>query len=319
MDNLSNTRQWTQPLNFTVEFASTADRVYANGLQQVQLRVGLAVADENGDLINISDDDIRSLVLIQHSDARELPNADPLMGLPPAAVQWDWSNKRDSRYRFFPSADPLPEADNSALASLNSLYRDFWVRSKASGPLRVAAKVTMRDGTEFFSTEMPSGSVTLVPEAVPVRRISDYTLRPTNISERGVSYDYIPFVIRNRGVLMEFVQFSMTPASISKHSKTAKPGTVHAVFTGYTPTPGKGPISYSQTNSGLPSTVLQDFIRPGQVVILVADSTFNLSQSPVPGPNASAGITAIDRYGNTHRVTITFNSNDDRLRQIKLV
>lgn len=319
MNDISNFRRWSQLLHFTVEVVSPSDRLYANGLQQVQLKVGLVVADDNGNLINISDDDIKSLVLIRYAGRREIPYANPLNNASATTVEWDWSDSRDAKYRFFPAVASLPEANGSELASLGFLYRNLWVRSKASAPLRIAAKVTMRDGATFTSTRMPSGSVTLLPEPVPARRISDYTLRPTDITNRGMSSHYVPFVMRNRGVLMEFAHFSMTPTSISKHSGTGRPGTVHAVFTGCTPVPGEARVDYSQSNPMLHGTVHRDFLRPGQPVILVLSSTFDLSQSPVPNPNPSSRIAAVDVYGNPHRLTITFTSRNDRRAQIQLV
>lgn len=318
MNAISNSRRWNNALHFTVEVGSPSDRLYANGLQQVQLRVGLVVADDNGDLINLRDDDIRSLVLIQYAGGREIPYADPLSGASATTVEWDWSNVRDARYKFSPATVSLPEANGLELASLDFVYRDFWVRSKASSPLLIAAKVTMQDGTVFTSAQMPSGFVTLIPEAVPASRISDYTLKPTTISNKGIEYDYVPFVMRHRGVLMEFAHFTMTPVSISKHSNTARPGTVHAVFTGHTAVPGEGQVSYARSNSGLPGRVLDDYLRPGQPIILVVSSTFNLSQSPVPDPTSAARITAVDRFGNPHRLTLTFTSRSDRMRQIQL-
>jgi len=318
MNTISNTGRWGDLSRFTVEFASPSDRLYGNGLQQVQLKVGVEITDTNGNPVKVEHDDVKEFVLIDYARGTVIPHARPRAGASPANVQWDWSNERDRRYKFYPAQGALPEADGSASAGQTILYRDFWVRSKARVSLEIGAKITLRDGTEFTSKGMGSGSVTVVPLPVPTYSPRDYTLKATTISDRGVAHDYIPFSLRARGVLMEFADFSMAPVSLAKHSRRANPNYVVAAFTGYT-APGQQRVRYSVYNPALPSEVSHDFLRPWQPVILVGRYGFNLTQSPVPDANRAGRISAVDRYGNPHALTINFTTTNVESRQVSLV
>jgi hypothetical protein len=304
--------------HFTVEFASPSDRLYANGRQQVQLRVGFEAADGNGGPIKITASDIINFVLVEDSSGREIQLKNPSAGASSPGTQWDWSNNRDSRYRFYPAEGALPEADASGSAGQTVFYRDFWVRSAASISLKIGAKITLRDGSEFTSKNMPSGAVTVVPVPVPSYRAADYTLKPTTISHSGVAYDYVPFVLRSRGRMIDFQSFSMSPTSVAVQAGTGDPTTKRAKLTGYTSEPGAGRISHSVKNPTLPGEVLSDFLRSGRPVIVVSSSYFDVREFPIPESNSAAQILAVDMYGNTHMRSIHFKNDHYQDREVSL-
>jgi hypothetical protein len=312
MNTKTGSVRWTSLKVFTVEVSSGSNKLYANGRQQVGLRIAIEGQDINGNSVEVSNQELRSLRLINfhggepilHTDADDLQTLSNGKG-------WAWGYLRKEQYLFFPGGAPSDGADDSW--SEFTSYRYPYVRTLNDKPLQIAASITRDDGQVFLS----SGRVTLTPERVPTYSRRDYGFTGVNISGRGDPYDYVSFTLNAGGINISFVDFDISPATIVKHGPPFMGTTLGAsCYTGYTK-PGAPGVRYARTIPGAHSQIRSEYLHPGSPVVVVStmyrDARRNLPRTP-----SSARISAVDMFGNSHSIGVRFSKPDLENRELEL-
>ena len=318
MSAVNNRSSWVRLEKFSITVASGSNRLYANGRQQVKLRVEIEAWDAARKPVRLSEREISSIRLIQYHGGEEIHfnsrrfflslNGDRL---------WTSTTMHDEQYRYYPSQGRADLLDVGGTLSSNAssrqatTYQDFYVQSIADTTLRVAAKITRDDGEVFTTLGRTAGSVTLVPVDIPKYGPEDYAFNPVTIVEQGsVVYDYIPFSLNSTHGNVEFRSFHMG-SSVARYTQTTNNRTI-GVFTGFV-RPGESHIGYYSSAPTAPREIQQGYVLPGRPVIVVVRGT-NVDLNTAPRPRSSAIASAVDMYGNPHEVTLLFKASegDDR-------
>jgi hypothetical protein len=327
MNNSHEVPRWTELKVFTVSIASQTDQLFANGRQQVHLRIAVEGLDINGESVKLSKGEIDSLKLVQYQGVHSIPFSRSERVTPLRSNDaWDWSYERNYNYKYHPSVS-RPTVNDHGFGSSNRFvtYIDTYVRCIADSQLRIAACITRSDGEEFYSADRSNGSVTVFPVPVPRYRAQDYVFNAVDVQRNNrYQIDYIAFALHSGGENVEFRDFSMSPASVLQEAGSfrrapydRKAQVKSIAFTGYTK-PGQPAITYAAgVPDSQPTYIDGSFIRPGRPVV-VAIRTWT-RRSNLPGRTRSSKIFAVDMYGNSHDVNVRLVQPGGQFQQLELL
>lgn len=310
MDNLSTTSRWVELKLFELKVISPSDRLYANGRQQVQLRVAIEGVDAMGNAVQLSREEMDSLTLVEHDGGKAIPFVNP--GPPSLTThnaRWSWSYIRDNNFVFHAgstrgvTASSQGSSAGGARPDQYVTYRDVFIRSNADTPLQLAATIKRDDGTFYYSREFYDGAVWITPVAVPKYRAIAYKLEAVQVTEHAENpyVIYYNFSLNESNEKVEFRAFSMTPGNlISRLDRASHIGGV----TGFA-TPGSSIIHWgAHARNDRPKKVLPRFVANDKAIVVACMAT-NLGSTT---RNHQSVINAVDMYGNLHSVRIRMNN-----------
>lgn len=328
MNNTQEVARWTELKIFTITIASQTDQLFANGRQQVHLRVAVEGLDINGESVKLSHEEINSLRLIKYHGGQPIPFSQSERVAPLRNDDaWDWGYQRNHNYKYHPSVS-RPNVNGDGLGATSNrfvTYVDAYVRCIADSQLQIAACITRSDGEEFYSTGMNNGSVTVFPARVPRYRAQDYAFNAVDVQRNNrYQIDYIAFALNAGGENIEFRDFSMSPASVLQEADRFRRAPYNSriqvksiAFTGYTK-PGQSAITYAAgVPDSQPTYIDGTFIRPGRPVV-VAIRTWT-QRSNLPERTRSSKIFAVDMYGNAHDVNVRLVQAGGQFQQLELL
>jgi hypothetical protein len=312
MNNVNSAKRWETLDDFSLAVSSGPARLFANGGQEVKVRVAIKAVDVNGDPVQLSSKEIDSLELIDyHNTERVVQTTGAIFPRPPAS-KWRWSYKRNNKYRFFPTGQSSLSLNGEMSMtdlSINSStqYRDVYVRTTADAPLHLSARIKRDDGVAF--TAHFDSSVTLTPVTPPTYRAADYTFQPLAVEN---ALDYRPFALNVGGVNIEFVSFSMP--SLVKHG--GKGSLIPVVFTGCAE-PGQTEIRYTHPISIGPRQIKSGYVKKGQPIVAVSKPIL-ARPDQLSAQRREAPIAATDMYGNKHSINVRFKTVNDFNSELEL-
>ncbi|MCD5979509.1 hypothetical protein ALP94_02334 [Pseudomonas savastanoi pv. glycinea] len=291
--------KWVSLETFTVVSAAGGGRLFWNGLQAVKLRVAIKAVDINNHPVVLSEKELRSIKLVNHHGGAAIHYREPLPGLPsPVSSQhgWDWSRVNPYGYDYVPTSSQQLAYEEPSVKSRNTHYVDLYVRTVRQVPLTVSLTVERDDGIQFDSRGHGEGNMTITPlrpTTYPVDRYKFEIVHTMEVGRWG-RLDYIPLVLNDNGVNIEFRSISVSPVGVGYHAGSATVTRVGMVSGSMGP--GINSIMYPHPRPpGAPASVTGITPVRGQPAIVTFRDRW-LS----PGKVKNATITAIDMYGNSH-------------------
>ncbi|WP_175651649.1 hypothetical protein [Pseudomonas sp. Marseille-P9899] len=149
--------RWSELLKFELKAMSSL-QLFANGQQQVEVEVEVQPRDVDEVLVDLSDAELNSIVLVNAHTLEPLPRVDS-EGVP---VDGDWAyNESHNDYLFHPGGR---DRTNGVNARIKTLY----VQTRAGSKTTIAAMLTRDDLMPFYSNEKGNGSDKTI-EPIPVQ------------------------------------------------------------------------------------------------------------------------------------------------------
>jgi len=313
---MKNTRdlEWDNLARFEITVDSGSDALYANGFQQVKLRVEVQ-ASLNGMEVVLSDSEMAGIQLVR-SDTNEALVWISMDELP--ADGWAGNTHRLEQFDYYGAS----RAESSALRSDNAVedkgtrlrpqVRELWVQTTALDPLRIGARVTRQTDSEPFNTydsDFENNEVVLKPQRIPARNPSNYTLEKTKIepdSDADLDYDtldYYALGINFEGRPLYFRSFRWNGFEGMYGHLVGSP--LRGACVGYS-SPGSVGIAWPPMFSGRPP--LLESTPPEGVVTFVLQRWSNYN-GPAGQSVRTAQVEATDSLGNPHTLTMTLSAS----------
>lgn len=342
--HLSNTAlrpTWSDFNTFTVKPESPTKMAYANGLQQVQVRIAIKTKPtDSGEETALTPAERASLTLVVAETKEVLPQVDsegvPIDG---SVTRWGVNAKRNE-YDFYTSKFPPAQVHEDAL-DLDGDAKTVYIQTRSDTDIRIAARVTRADNTFFYSTDH-SGSeendaiIVIQPLPVPVYQDSEYHLDVRRADGSGdpetdedfdwyfttIDYYYLRLLsasvqepIGFRNIAFER-GFSMVQWESRQYAEEM------GSYTGYAL-----PMSTKLNFEPLLYNGIPDAVKPSKVVkngYASADGQFLFSlhrRLDLPFDESSEVAEAlrmrlIDRFGNPHQLQLSFASFNNRNKLI---
>ncbi|MCD5989107.1 hypothetical protein KDX30_14440 [Pseudomonas sp. CDFA 553] len=293
------TERWVSLETFKVVSAAGGGRLFWNGLQAVKLRVAIKALDVNLEPVALTQTELDSIKLVNHHGGAAIHYQIPLPGLPrPVSSQhgWDWSHVNPYGYDYVPTSSQQLANEEASVKDRYTYYVDLFVRTVRQEPLTVSLTVNRDDGEQFDSRGLIEGDMTITPLRPTTYTVDKYRFEVVHTMELGQwgKLDYIPLVLNDNGVNIEFRSISVSPVGVGYHAGSSTVTRVGMV-SGYMG-PGINSIIYpSPRPPGAPASVTGITPVRGQPALITFRDRW-LS----PGKVKNATITAIDMYGNSH-------------------
>ena len=153
---------WTNIADFQVYMPEGGTTLYANGKQQLKVRVSVRVKNKDHATVALDEHALSSLQLVDAGTGQPLEHDKVRPGDP---IGWRYVLERNDAFK------PLPYQGQIAggLLGAKVYSRDFYVSTNASTSISLLASITRADGTIFYSEAIKAhGRVTLnsIPPAV---------------------------------------------------------------------------------------------------------------------------------------------------------
>jgi hypothetical protein len=318
--------KWVEIRDFTVKQESGSAVLFANGLQQVKLRVAVKTFDENNQEVFLTPSELNSMRLTVADTGDDLPYVGE-QGVPPDAPEGrKWGvNESKNVYQYYPGTP----SRRSGSQALDGSGKYLYIQTRSSTPLRIAVALTRADQVEFNSTDNDGSEekhniLKVMPVVEPIYTIDSYEF--TNVRAVGgedndyelntVDYYYLRFKQESRYIRFISIEFD-GPASMTQWESRQYAEEMGS-YTGYA-RPGSRTLQFEQLlMQSIPAEsrpgldVLPGKEPPAGAVLITlhrrSDFLFdNLSDFDQP-----MKLKMIDEYGNVHRITVQFISPTDR-------
>lgn len=292
------TERWVSLETFTVVSAAGGGRLFWNGLQAVKLRVAIKAVDINNHPVVLTEKELRSIKLVNHHGGAAIHYRQPWPVFPgPVSSQhgWDWSHVNPDGYDYVPTSSQQTANEEASVKSRNTHYVDLFVRTVRQVPLTVSLTIERDDGIQFDSRGHGEGHITITPLRPTTYTVDKYRFESVHTMELGRwgRLDYIPLVLNDNGVNIEFRRFNVSPVGVGYHAGGDK---VRVGMVSGFMVPGINSIIYpSPPQPGAPTSVTGITPIKGQPAVVTFRDRW-LS----PGKVKNSTITAIDMYGNSH-------------------
>lgn len=315
---------WT--LNkFEVYIDSGSEQLFANGRQQVKVRVIVQAVQQgpNGfEAYLLPEFDLQCIWPIFYDkvggkivDVPFRENNEPLLG-------WAWTWEKNPLYRYFNSTQlPLDGATlNGAGLTAGDQYRDFWIDTTELEQVKIGAKVTrfilLEEPTVFATNDENylNGYVTLRPVAVPAYSLGNLTYEQTSYEGDSESpfgwdcVDYCSFSMNPLSAGGGFISVQTPPRGIFKFdvSPANRGSCIGWVNVGETA------ISYSGNNRPyspipVPTSSYDGYPAVGRGLLVMVMR--NELGNPAGATEAPDSITMRDFYGNDYTIRFTFKKD----------
>jgi len=153
---------WTDITDFQVYAPEGGTTLYANGKQQLKVRVSIRVKYKGLATVELDEQTLSTLTLVESGTGTPLVHDRFNPGDP---IGWRYVLERNETFKSLPYQGPIVAGVEGA-----KVYsRDFYVSTTASTSILLSASVTRSDGTMFYSEAIKThGRMTLnsVPPAV---------------------------------------------------------------------------------------------------------------------------------------------------------
>lgn len=309
---MTNNSNWVDLKVFYVESATGNTSLFANGRQQIKLRILVQAIDINHVPVPLSASEQASLQLVKFYGDDVIPFVETHgFGLIDSKRgEWDWTWQRNEKLVFFPtgaaqSSIRPDEAPYTYNLSEHIYYFEAYARTTSNAPLRIGARITRDDGQQFLSRSLSNGDLTLTPVRPPVYGLSDYVFKKVVVNpgiEDGLFYYY--FGVFSGGVNIELSEFSMYPQSLYANPYH---DLSFASYTGYTDA-GSWDVNYEVSEPTWWPVRLKLKPMRGQAVIVSVNviplaGRRKLRNTPI---GRLSKINAIDIFGNLHVRSIRY-------------
>lgn len=314
--------RWQQLQVFELK-ADSSLNLFANGQQQVSVRIEVEPMDVDGQPVAVSDSELNSIQLVDAVTREPLAQVDA-QGVPEGQKIWA-SNVARNSFELHPGSR-ASEPPDPRLPRVRNLY----VQTRADTSLKIAASLVRDDLVTFYSVEdNDSGDQTIEPKPIKPPTFSDdnYSFEATRVSG-GPDDDYdmetVDFYIlklSHNGELLRFreIAFEQRSGTVQWESRQYQEDV--ASFTGY--------ALHGDTELRFDSA-LHDYlvaadveidpeIMPGQgcpegtLLISLHRIQYWLFDLMCEQTYAQPVIVKVlDEYGNQHRLSIHFASPMDR-------
>lgn len=302
---------WENLETFEVEVSSPSNRLYRNGRQQVEVTVKLRATNGAGQIVPLSEAEIRSVRLTDYNSGEELP---PVPASGTVTQGWGTTATRNE-YDFFPGARDAEGECPAPSSGYSFVVR--YVQTTDDAPKRIGALVRNDDGTVFKSDKLQF--IEALPERLPSleqARAVDYEWEVQRIvgddndwDLETVDYYYCGLSINGNRVKLR--EFNVRPASTFQWEST-NPASELFSFTGFG-APGSVVANYSVPalfNSRKHSPIRQPSDGRG-IVILIRSN--RISQSSAGSVHKGAcDVDARDEFGTDHSLRLSFKSSSNR-------
>ena len=153
---------WTDITDFQVYAPEGGTTLYANGKQQLKVRVSIRVKYKGLATVELDEQTLSTLTLVDSGTGTPLINDRFNPGDP---IGWRYALERNETFKPLPYQGPIV----AGVEGTKVYSRDFYVSTTASTSILLSASVTRSDGTIFYSEAIKAhGRVTLnsTPPAV---------------------------------------------------------------------------------------------------------------------------------------------------------
>ena len=342
--HLSNTAlrpTWSDFTTFTVKPESPTKMAYANGLQQVQVRIAIKTKPtDSGEETVLTPAERASLTLVVAETTEVLPQVDsegvPIDG---SVMRWGVNAKRNE-YDFYTSKFPPAQVQEDAL-DLDGDAKTVYIQTRSDTEIRIAARVTRADNTFFYSTDH-SGSeendaiIVIQPLQVPVYQDSEYQLdvrraegsgdpdKDTDFDLHLTTVDYYILRLLSASV-QEIIGFKNTAferAFSMVQWESRQYAEEVGSYTGYALPMSKElnfePLLYNGIPDAVkPSTVVRDgFESPDGEFLFSLHRRLDFPFDESSELAEPLRMRLIDRYGNPHQLQLSFASFNNRNKLI---
>jgi hypothetical protein len=304
--------------------ATNSHRLYANGLQQVELLVRVQAIYKSGLDAPISAQELQSLELYDargsdiHIVAQEvLDSYDYKYGPPVDHKGWGWSYNRNTQFVPFPSTGDVPSAVQPS-TSKNERRVKIYLHTRTPEVLHVGFRITQETGVVFNSGDVAGGVARLSAIPRKVYQLHDYTFsndhRRTALNPNGNEVDFTCYTLSlfEHGTHVEF---------LAEYTSSKQRGMLHL---------GKG-LEEEGAYAGVafPGSDQFDVLYmerahiPRVPVSVKKSGTFAIVlgwQKPLKriGDHRAAlqpiNVEAVDVYGNAHNIRVDFAAEQQALR-----
>lgn len=313
-DNNDSIINWNI-LDQEISLISLAGRVYANGRQQVKVRLKWTAKMGLANKTWLSITEKQSIRLLDPETGALLPRT---LGGGGSGVDtglgWAVSTMWDG-YDYFPvEGQQVPAvSDNS-----HSEYLDVYVSSEGpSGEVKkVGWQVTRDDGVVFTSTGKGAGldqSISLVAVKPPVHSLQAYSFVPLRVrggdDNDSQTQDNYSFNLNAGGKEIGFRNFNMVSASTLRN-RAAHDGI--GSCTAYVK-PRSNLVNYFP---GVESLFPAQVQNPGNNALIILMRNVELPTHL--GLGSIADVRAVDMQGNNHAFTVSFENNGADLLKLSL-
>ncbi|WP_201007378.1 hypothetical protein [Pseudomonas cichorii] len=318
--------KWVRLEDFTIKAQSESVKLFANGLEQIKVRVAVKPFDEQNTEVPLTPSELNSMRLIVADTLNELPYISE-NGIPvdaPEGKQWG-VNESKNPYLYY----PVSASQASEPQALDGSGKSLYIQTRGEAPLKIAVALTRADQAEFNSTEQDGSEekhniIEIKPEPMPTYAIVNYEFESIRVvggenddyELNTIDYYYLRFKQSVQNIKFVTVEFD-SPTSMAQW-ESRQYAELMGSYTGYA-LPGSKTLLFEPL---LMQSIAPE-LRPsldviagneapeGAILISLhrrSDFVFD-NESDFVQPMK---LKLIDEYGNQHKITVEFNSPTDR-------
>lgn len=320
---------WFELSRFELRIDSPTPNLYANGQQQVSVTITADPAAVDGEPVRITTSELNSILLVNAETHEPLHQTD-LAGIPEAEEVWAWNLTRNDKIDFFPS-NPVPAAEPDTRIPRE---RTLYLQTRSMTRIPIAARLTRDDHREFFTNKVPGGGG-------DKNIIEPNPITPPSVGDKGFSFEavrvygeadddynmetvdfYVLSLLNGPDQTLPFrsIEFGERQGTVQWESRQFAEDVVS--FTGFA-LPGAAELSFDPALLGeylAPSKVdtrahlVNGFDIPEGTLLISLHRTqywnFDLACERTFGK--SVPVDLMDAHGNVHKMSISFESINNR-------
>lgn len=329
--------KWSTLSDFTVKEQSGSKILFANGLQQVKLRVHVRTYNEDGDEFDdednpfsLSPSELSSMRLIIASSGDELPYV-TASGVPdndPDGRKWGVDDE-EGTYKYYPSSPTTVQAvdDNGKF---------LYIQTRSATPEEIAVALTRADNVIFKSTddngsEEKDNIIRITPQPQPTYNEQAYTFGHTRVenghtlpdgSDDNDNYlntvDYYILRLNEQAQNIKFVSLEFEGRTSMVQWESRQHAEQVGSYTGYAFSGGRTLIfepllMQSITEAARPNiNIAADKAPPPGTVLISLHRRMDFTFTNNTPFERALKVKLIDEFGNAHRLSVKFKSPTDR-------
>lgn len=322
--------KWETLSDFTIKEQSGSKTLFANGLEQVKVRVAVKTFDEDGIEVPLSPSELNSMRLIVASSGDELPYVME-SGVPEDAPEGKkWAvNETENGYKYYP-ASVVNRMD------LDGSGKYLYIQTRSLIPERIAVALTRADNLLFLSTDKDGSEekdniIRITPQPQPTYGPTAYTFEHTRIenahtlpdgSDDNDNYlntvDYYILRFNDQVQNIKFVSIEFDGPSSMVQWESRQYAEEVGSYTGYAFS-GSKTLSYepllmqaipeaSRPNIDIPA----DKAPPPGTVLISLNRRMDFPFDNNTDFERALKLKLIDEFGNLHRISVEFKSPGNR-------
>ncbi|MBI6852478.1 hypothetical protein YA0002_06845 [Pseudomonas cichorii] len=317
---------WVSLQDFTIKQESGSVILFANGLQQIKLRVAVKPFDDQGKEVSLTPSELNSMRLIVADTGNELPYIGE-KGVPadaPEGKQWGVNESRNP-YQYHPAPrSPIREPQ-----ALDGSGKYLYIQTRSTTPLRIAVALTRADQAEFNSTEQDGSEanhniIRITPRLAPTYTTDSYEFTHVRVvggedndyELNTIDYYYLKFLLTGQYIKFVAIEFDGPGSMVQWESRQYSE--LMGSYTGYALPTSKTLIFEPLLMQSIPpelrpslDVIPRQEAPEGALLISLhrrSDFMFH-DDSNFAQPMK---LKLIDEYGNLHKIRVQFKSPSDR-------